>query len=144
MPDEQDLLDFIERCNKSDFQKIVNEAYKEYIQKSNKWQRENPEKQQQCIKRYGKTDKGKYSNSKSRAIRSKYFEVACNDLSWDEKILIGRFYKNCPKGYEVDHIIPVSKGGKHRLSNLQYLTMKENRKKSNKILDEFKHMVDNF
>jgi 5-methylcytosine-specific restriction endonuclease McrA len=43
------------------------------------------------------------------------------------------FYKNCPNGYEVDHIIPISKGGLHDMSNLQYLTIKENRTKSNKI-----------
>jgi 5-methylcytosine-specific restriction endonuclease McrA len=38
--------------------------------------------------------------------------------------------------YEVDHIIPISKGGKHSLSNLQYLTKEENRRKSNKIIRE--------
>ena len=43
-------------------------------------------------------------------------------------------YANCPTGYEVDHIIPISKGGLHTLDNLQYLTITENRKKSNKIL----------
>jgi len=43
------------------------------------------------------------------------------------------FYKDCPTGYEVDHIIPISKGGLHHLPNLQYLTITENRKKSNKI-----------
>ena len=45
-----------------------------------------------------------------------------------------QFYLNCPAGYEVDHIIPVSKGGLHTLENLQYLTISENRKKSNKLL----------
>lgn len=49
---------------------------------------------------------------------------------------IKEFYKNCPPGYEVDHIIPLSKGGLHTLSNLQYLTKSENRKKSNKIIGE--------
>jgi 5-methylcytosine-specific restriction endonuclease McrA len=44
-----------------------------------------------------------------------------------------KFYINCPAGYEVDHICPVSKGGLHTLENLQYLTASENRKKSNKI-----------
>jgi len=43
-----------------------------------------------------------------------------------------QFYKNCPLGYEVDHKIPISKGGLHSLENLQYLTISENRKKSNK------------
>ena len=44
------------------------------------------------------------------------------------------FYSNCPDGHEVDHIIPLSKGGLHSLSNLQYLTISENRQKSNKII----------
>ena len=47
---------------------------------------------------------------------------------------IREFYSACPDGYEVDHIIPISKGGLHHLSNLQYLTISENRSKSNKIL----------
>lgn len=55
------------------------------------------------------------------------------DLSREEKRLIGEFYKNCPDGYEVDHIIPVSKGGLHNMSNLQYLTCQENRQKSAKL-----------
>ena len=45
-----------------------------------------------------------------------------------------QFYINCPEGHEVDHIIPISKGGLHCLENLQYLTVSENRRKSNKIL----------
>jgi 5-methylcytosine-specific restriction endonuclease McrA len=45
-----------------------------------------------------------------------------------------QFYLNCPNGYEVDHIIPISKGGLHTLENLQYLTISENRRKSNKVL----------
>lgn len=43
------------------------------------------------------------------------------------------FYANCPEGYEVDHIIPISRGGLHTLPNLQYLTIADNRKKSNKV-----------
>jgi hypothetical protein len=47
---------------------------------------------------------------------------------------IKEFYQNCPEGYEVDHIIPISKGGSHSIDNLQYLTSLENKRKSNKIL----------
>ena len=47
---------------------------------------------------------------------------------------IRSFYDNCPLGYEVDHIIPISKGGPHTLKNLQYLTTTENRQKSNKLV----------
>jgi 5-methylcytosine-specific restriction endonuclease McrA len=46
---------------------------------------------------------------------------------------IKEFYLNCPPGYDVDHIIPISKGGLHTLSNLQYLTASENRSKGNKL-----------
>jgi len=52
---------------------------------------------------------------------------------------VREFYENCPEGYEVDHIIPISRGGLHTLENLQYLTIKENRSKGNRLwpaLDE--------
>ena len=58
---------------------------------------------------------------------------ATKDIAWEEKELIGKFYKNCPIGYEVDHIIPVSKGGEHCLSNLQYLTREHNRSKNARL-----------
>jgi hypothetical protein len=60
----------------------------------------------------------------------------CYGLSMEERIAIGRFYRKRPEGCEVDHIVPVSKGGRHELSNLQYLTPEENRKKSAKELTE--------
>lgn len=37
--------------------------------------------------------------------------------------------------HEVDHIIPISKGGKHHEDNLQIIPMSENRKKYNKIME---------
>jgi 5-methylcytosine-specific restriction endonuclease McrA len=57
------------------------------------------------------------------------------DLTEEEKKCITDMYLKCPKGYEVDHIIPISKGGKHHPDNLQYLTVTENRKKYNKCLE---------
>ncbi len=47
--------------------------------------------------------------------------------------LIQKIYENCPEGYEVDHIIPISKGGLHHQDNLQYLSKILNRKKGNKL-----------
>ena len=123
---KNEICDFIERCKV-----ILKDSIKETeINNYNKiWLNQHPEKRRECIKRYSETEKGRYACSKRNAKRKKYYESACKDLTSEERKLIGDFYKNCPSGYEVDHIIPVSKGGKHKLSNLQYLTKENNRKK---------------
>jgi hypothetical protein len=54
----------------------------------------------------------------------------------DQKASILEFYKNCPEGFHVDHIIPLqgkTVSGLHVLNNLQYLTKSENQHKSNKF-----------
>jgi len=64
------------------------------------------------------------------AAKKKYQTPVDEDLS-----AIKLFYQGCPVGYEVDHKIPISKGGPHSLSNLQYLTISDNRKKWCKIVE---------
>lgn len=71
-----------------------------------------------------------YNEANARYMAKRKFQTPADE---DIKAL-QEFYANCPKGYEVDHIIPISKGGLHSLSNLQYLPKEENRRKSNKIL----------
>ena len=96
-----------------------------------------------CSNSCYQTNRLKYSPEEADIIRKqRNREVAANyrarvrnqtPINTNRKA-IQEFYNNCPEGYEVDHIIPISKGGLHDLSNLQYLTIQENRKKSNKIL----------
>ena len=58
---------------------------------------------------------------------------------WVETKEIREFYRNCPKGYHVDHIIPLRGrlvSGLHVLENLQYLTAEENMRKGNRFIIE--------
>lgn len=65
--------------------------------------------------------------------RAKKYRVLSPDADLQK---VKEIYKNCPEGYEVDHIIPLSKGGAHHQDNLQYLLKEENRRKSNKLVGD--------
>ena len=51
--------------------------------------------------------------------------------------LIKLIYENCPKGYQVDHMTPISNGGLHHESNLCYLPEGINLSKGAKTIEEF-------
>lgn len=78
-------------------------------------------------------------NSRNEVIRARENQLKRlrRVPSWSERDLILQFYKNCPDGYEVDHVLPLqgaTVSGLHVLGNLQYLPVLENRKKGNKTL----------
>ena len=97
-------------------------------------------------KKYFKTEKGKiamkkfYSTIKGKSLRrSKEAKRRSSKLqrtpAWADLKAIRQFYANCPKGYHVDHIVPlqgVNVSGFHVLNNLQYLSASENCSKGNK------------
>ena len=58
------------------------------------------------------------------------------DITLKYKGNIKEIYNNCPKGYHVDHIIPLQGtlvSGLHVENNLQYLLAKDNLIKNNKF-----------
>ena len=80
------------------------------------------------------TFKGKALHSASERLRQA--SKLARTPVWAEIEAIKAFYLNRPKGYHVDHIIPLQGklvSGLHCLANLQYLPAEENLAKSNKF-----------
>lgn len=91
---------------------------KQHAEASKRWQQNNP-------------GYGRASQARKKATKLQRTPF------WSETSLISKFYAACPIGYEVDHIVPLVGDkygvcGLHVLSNLQYLTVEENSKKSNR------------
>lgn len=72
----------------------------------------------------------KASNRKRKAVINGSLDAGAN------LDLIKLIYKNCPIGYHVDHIIPVSKDGKHHENNLCYLPALLNMRKGSKLAED--------
>jgi hypothetical protein len=91
------------------------------------WQRENREHLREYQREYYK---GKYA-----ARNAKHDKRIKERFVFDDMDEIQEFYRNCPTGFHVDHIVPLNGknvSGLHTVSNLQYLPATENLRKSNK------------
>lgn len=80
-----------------------------------------------------------YQNNKEKILTSvyeRYQYIKQATPTWANKQELIKFYKNCPVGYHVDHIVPLRGthvSGLNIVNNLQYLPAKENIRKSNKF-----------
>lgn len=90
--------------------------------------------------RYLGEDHKRASRNYHASLRRSRIRSALDETADQEKI--NSFYRKAVKLteetgvlHEVDHIVPISKGGKHHEDNLQILTAIENRKKYNKIME---------
>ena len=115
------------------------EVAKPLIEQQKIYDKEFRERDKKQKKIYFSSEEGKKESRKGWKLRQERMKKAKEDTSWEEIRLINKFYRNCPEGYQVDHIVPISRGGKHTLSNLQYLTRDENAYKFTKAMsDEIK------
>lgn len=118
------------------FIKRANEEMKKFIGPSSvsektrlymlEYNQRNREKLRRMMREYEKTDKGKKARKKVTCTRSSRFKYLSKGLTKQEINELRKFYLDCPSGYHVDHIFPISKGGKHILWNLQFLTKEQN------------------
>jgi len=106
----------------------------------------NARKCKQCVninsKNHYKNNK-EYYLKRNSTQRKRFVERTPKWVTSKELQAIQEFYNNCPKGYHVDHIIPLNGknvSGLHVLSNLRYLTAEENRSKSNKYIPKIEFL----
>lgn len=114
------------------------ENKEQYKQKANKWSIENPEKRKEIERQYNERNPGA-KNHRTSLYRANKRHATPPWLTEKQKDEIKQIYKNCPSGYHVDHIIPISAEnmcGLHVPWNLQYLPEYENESKSNKVIEE--------
>ena len=108
----------------------ANKYYRENRHITRDWQRKNREYWNDYLKgRYTKELGRKKNGISSKRLRER-------TPSWADREKIAEFYKNRPEGHEVDHIIPLNGkkvSGLHIHTNLQYLSIEKNRRKSNKF-----------
>jgi hypothetical protein len=79
---------------------------------------------------------------KVKAIGAKRRARKSGAISSDSDLeLIAKIYSQCPEGYHVDHIIPLSKNGSHHQDNLCYLKRADNLHKKDKLPEEVPYIM---
>jgi len=123
-----------------------------YRETSNAWARRNEDKVRGSQKKYRQSNpERERSRCRSYHLRNpekayarcaKRRAALWNSLDGGDPKTIMCFYDYAKRVskctgimFEVDHIFPISKGGKHVPSNLQVITMKMNRSKNNRVID---------
>ena len=80
------------------------------------------------------------SNAKRRAtqLSAGVFEVTVSDLNrLMRQSCAARHLSHCDGEKQVDHIVPIAKGGRHSIGNLQILCARHNAQKHDKFWAEF-------
>lgn len=100
----------------------------------------NTSEARRCINRLHQQNFYKDHKYYFRQKRAKYRAVKLQALpKWADTAAITQFYRSCPEGYHVDHIIPLQGKyvcGLHVLNNLQYLSISDNCSKGNYHISE--------
>lgn len=97
-----------------------------------KWKLENLERARQYLRDHYKNNKSKY-REKDAYRRAREVQAT---PAWADREELRKIYDSCPKGYHVDHIVPLNNPnvcGLHVPANLQVIPATENLKKSNKL-----------
>jgi len=132
------------------------EYYNEYMKKyMRKYQKRHGikfiEKHREQQKKYNHTFKGKLNHKKHKAKRrvngiikkGTIEQLVNNNILKYGMVTCEKCNKECECNFNIDHIIPVSKGGTNDYDNLQILCAKCNLEKATKTVDYRQNIEDN-
>ena len=119
--------------NKKTYMQTWNTQHADYKRDyAEQYQKANLERFRISNRKFQKTEKGRVAGNARRALRRASQKQATPP--WVDKEALKAIYANCPKGYHVDHIIPLQNSrvcGLHVPCNLQYLEAVLNDEKGN-------------
>lgn len=95
-----------------------------------------PEKAKEWSRKWRTENRAKWLENGKHSWILRYAIMGAQKISKAYSKEIKEFYRNCPSGYEVDHIVPLrgkTVNGLHVPWNLQYLHALENKRKGNKV-----------
>ena len=92
------------------------------------------------------TDKWYKNNKKTALATARAYQLRKSKAITPTTCLktVKDIYAQCPKGWEVDHKIPVTKDGDHHQDNLCFITKELNCSKGNKLLSEHPELKKRF
>lgn len=121
------------------------------LERMSRWAKENPEKNRANSQRWYEGNKEKANELRNTYRQNRWDEhyrfvyrsyrgkrraaLMQRTPPWADLDAINVFYKMCPEGMHVDHIVPLqgkSVSGLHVIDNLQYLEARENLQKGNR------------
>ena len=124
---------------KSNASKFYSENKEQRIQQACEWRRQNPEKTQQY--RAKERQRPEIKAAVAEATRRRRHQKNLIHLTEGEKMFLNSYYLQAAElteqtgvPHEVDHVIPLVKGGLHAPWNLQVLTRFENRSKGGRLV----------
>jgi 5-methylcytosine-specific restriction endonuclease McrA len=102
------------------------------IERSMKWRKDNPERYREILREAMRRRRAKCANGITDSELRKWLAAQDKICHWCGQ--------SC-EVYETDHVIPISKGGRHDLSNIVISCSPCNRKKGVMMPDEFLEMM---
>lgn len=133
-------------CEKQRKAKWVQDNLPHILEKTKEYQAQHPEQVRNTKKKWAANNKEYHLEYRRKArkenpeqyramVSARRRKLRCNQPPWAKRKDLVEFYRKCPPGHHVDHIIPLRGelvSGLHVLENLQYLPAKENLQKSNR------------